>query len=49
VSFATISDINKVIWCECKRGMQYLDELEILMKRLDGTAKSRGFLQLPLA
>ena len=49
VSFATISDGNKVIWCGCKRGMQYLDEFRILMKRLDGTAKSRGFLQLPLS
>ena len=48
-SFATISDGNKVIWCGCKRGMQYIDEFRILMKRLDGTAKSRGFLQLPLS
>jgi hypothetical protein len=30
--------------------MQYQDEFRILMERLlDGTAKSRGFLQLPLS
>ena len=37
-----------VVWKGCKRGINYLYEFRMIMKRLDGRAKNRGFLQPPI-